>query len=428
MDRRRRFAALLAIAVVFVMGYNARYFTHATGVHPLHDFQIRLPVATMNSKDLLRLHGSEALSDTDTLQTPDEDLTGGPSSATLPALLAPAVSNVPFGALIVFTMVRFDLLDLHLSSIDYPTKHVFVVFNYANEEIKTATFKILDKYKACEVKEPHRGCSNPNILELHVLTGPNNVGFAGSVNTGIKAMIEYNLPYAIFSGDDTRFRRGRLEVAKRILDTSLDVCIFHFEGYSSFGMTRLGIKRIGPMDENFWPAYAEDCDYWFRSQLVGCKVYYRGGYIPEKSTQASLVSAFIDHGDVARPDVTSSSTHTSNSELGKLVGNTLDGTRGRFAYLVRKWGIEMCGYYHETLNAWRDADVVLQAEDQQARANHGAVIQFPYNDEESFRDVRRWLRDDWRKPNAVSSRSVNAHSAPAEFVWQEEDYVKLDAL
>jgi hypothetical protein len=39
------------------------------------------------------------------------------------------------------------------------------------------------------------------------------------------------------------------------------------------------------MDENFWPAYAEDCDYWFRSNLVGCKVYYRGGYKPDAATE-----------------------------------------------------------------------------------------------------------------------------------------------
>lgn len=60
-------------------------------------------------------------------------------------------------------------------------------------------------------------CANPHIRQLHVLTSARNVGFAGSVNTGIKAMVEYDLPYAIFSGDDTRFRPGRLAVAKRLM-------------------------------------------------------------------------------------------------------------------------------------------------------------------------------------------------------------------
>ena len=55
------------------------------------------------------------------------------------------------------------------------------------------------------------------------------------------------------------------------MDESPETCMFHFEGYSCFSITRAGIKRIGPFDENFWPAYSEDCDYWFRARVVGCK-------------------------------------------------------------------------------------------------------------------------------------------------------------
>lgn len=160
----------------------------------------------------------------------------------------------------VFTMVRYDLLDLHLQSIDHPTRHVFVVFNYADDQIKERTVAMLDKYKGCggggggDEHEHHRAkarahatrdhhrrrhhneagtkhevdasgegtsqappCANPHVRQLHVLPSARNVGFAGSVNTGIKAMVEYNLPYAVFSGDDTRFRPGRLAVAKRLM-------------------------------------------------------------------------------------------------------------------------------------------------------------------------------------------------------------------
>jgi hypothetical protein len=68
-----------------------------------------------------------------------------------------------------------------------------------------------------------------------------------SVSPWIKAMVEYDLPFAVFSGDDTRFRPGRIAHAKSLVDASPDVCMFHFEGYSSFGMTRDAIKRMGPM-------------------------------------------------------------------------------------------------------------------------------------------------------------------------------------
>jgi hypothetical protein len=173
-------------------------------------------------------------------------------------------------------------------------------------------------------------------------------------------VLEFDLPYALFASDDVRFRPGRLADAKTILDENPDVCIFHFEGYALFGMNRAGMQRVGPMDENFWPAYAEDCDYWFRAQLVGCKMYYRGGYSPE-GTNPSL-NAFVDHGDLLHPEGRPSSTHLSFPGLAQQVDGTLDSHRGRFAYLVRKWNFNACDYYHEFINAWREEDVVLEPE------------------------------------------------------------------
>lgn len=183
--------------------------------------------------------------------------------------------------------------------------------------------------------------------------------------------------------------------------------------------------------ENFWPIYSEDCDYWLRALLVGCRVFYRGGYIQEQEPKA-LVNAFVDHGDVKDSAVKGSATFKSNPILGKLVEGTLHPTRGRFAYLIRKWGSEACGYYHEVLNAWRDEDAVLDPPGEEELKDHNAVIKHPYNDPVGFADIRTWLRDDWTKPQAVSPRSVNAEFAPTlvpeEFVWEAADFAKLDAL
>jgi GT2 family glycosyltransferase len=50
---------------------------------------------------------------------------------------------------------------------------------------------MLKKYAGCELAAAKRGpdaqCLNANVRALHVLTSPHNIGFAGSVNTGIKA-------------------------------------------------------------------------------------------------------------------------------------------------------------------------------------------------------------------------------------------------
>ena len=334
-----------------------------------------------------------------------------------------------FEAMIVFTLIRHDLLDLHLASIDYPTNHVFVILNYKNDNIKNKMLSVLEKYEDCHETTNElfrdRRCRNPNIKTLLVLSHSNNIGFAGSCNVGIKAMIEHDLSYAVFSGDDTRFLPQRIRAAKVIIDSSPHVCMFHLEAYSSFVITRMGAQRIGPFDENFWPAYAEDCDYWFRALLVGCPLFYRGGYSPETYSIQSMRNAFVEHGDAKDSRITGSVTHKSNPRLSRLVEGTLHPTRGRFAYLIRKWGFNTCEYYHEVINKWRGDDEVVVAPDHGELTAHNARVYFPYNDSVTFSDIRRWYGDDWRKPGAISSRAVNYADAPDEMVWKEADYVQL---
>jgi len=145
-----------------------------------------------------------------------------------------------------------------LLSIDFPVERVFIIQNGAKPK---ATQSVLIKYQDCNSKSQQGSCGNPNICNF-VLLSREVIGFAGSFNVGIKVMLKDNIQYAIFSGDDTRFDPGRLKAAKGIMMNER-ACMFHFEGYSSFGITLNAVHLIGPMDENFWPAYCEDCDYWY---------------------------------------------------------------------------------------------------------------------------------------------------------------------
>ena len=325
-------------------------------------------------------------------------------------------------ALFVFTMVRDDLLDLHLKSIDFPVEQVFVIQNDAKPDAVDAYQKVFKRYQGCYGGTQEGICVNPNIRNLNVLSSENNIGYAGSFNTGIKAMLELDTPYAIFSGDDTRFVPGRLKSAKQILESE-NACMYHFEGYSSFGITLNAVKLIGPMDENFWPIYSEDCDYWYRAQLAGCRLFYRGGYVPELPTPESKNNSFMEHGDIKHKSGSGSSTFKSDPLLAKLVTNTLHPSRGRFAYLKRKWGFDTCGLYHKVLNQWRVADEILTAMSYPELVDHGAMWSLPYNDTRS--DIRHWDPKILPSPDAVSSRAVNSQWAPVLYVWQDSDYVKL---
>mmetsp|Transcript_12742 Transcript_12742/g.53925 ORF Transcript_12742/g.53925 Transcript_12742/m.53925 type:complete len:409 (-) Transcript_12742:309-1535(-) len=332
-------------------------------------------------------------------------------------------------AMIIFSMIRFDLLVQHLSSIDFPVEKVFIIHNYATEKSKVNTISQLDRYRYCNNLKGFldqvsivEGCENANIRSLDVLTTAHNVGFSGSVNFGIKLMMAFKFRYAFFNSDDIRYRPKRLDVARSIIHRNLDVCIFHFEGYASFVLTLEGAKRVGPFDENFWPAYAEDCDYWLRVQLAGCRAFYRGGYVPGQATAASLVNAYVDHGDPSTLSV--SVTLRSHAELGSLVQGTLDSKRGRSAYLARKWGEDSCAYYHDVLHTWRENDVFLEPAPKDELDAHGPFSEHPYKD--STMSIRTWSRI-WNDTGTVSPRAVNVENAPIELVWQQDDFVVLDA-
>ena len=323
-------------------------------------------------------------------------------------------------ALVVFSLLREDLLAQFLASVDLVVGHVFVVCNFESQEKHAALVSAARQFSECAEQYTSR-CKNPNIRHLHVLSSAENVGFSGSFNIAIQALLEYRFPYVVFNNDDTRFIAGRLLAAKKIMETT-QACMYYLEGFSSFGISLQGIATLGPMDENFWPAYGEDCDYWYRAQLKNCTLFYRGGFIPDQSTALGKENAYVAHGD---SEHSSSITYKSSSTLGKLVANTLDGKRGRFAYLIRKWGLNSCDLYHEVINAPRNEDEVLQAMGEIELKARGVKSIRPYG---LFQDVNSWLKDDWLKENAVSPRAANSQWAPKQIVWRDSDNIELDNL
>jgi len=324
-------------------------------------------------------------------------------------------------ALFVFTFVRQDLLELHLMSIDLPVKRVFVILNNPKPDVVEAFQMVLNKYQGCHHPVREDTCTNSNIRNLYILASEENVGYAGSYNIGIKLMIQLKIQFAFFSGDDTRFVPGRLIDAKHIMEHG-KACMYHFEGYNSFGVTMEAVNLLGPMDENFWPAYCEDCDYWFRAQLAGCRLFYRGGYTHEVPTSENKRNAFMEHGDVKSASTSGSSTFKSDPSIEAFVRN---GISGRFAYLERKWGFNTCNLYHEVLNKWRDADVILDAFNFTELLERGAKWALPYNDSKT--DIRHWFPHDLQLFDLVSSRTINSQWAPTHFVWQGRDYAKLSS-
>lgn len=135
--------------------------------------------------------------------------------------------DLSFKAIMVSTMTRFDLLDMHLKSIDSPIRRVFGLLNHAKVVIKQGMLNTISRYEGCGKGVGE--CSNPNIRYQ---------GYAKICS---------------FCGDDTRFKPGRLEVARQIVESNDEVCVFLFEGYAAQVITYEAIKLVGPCNENFWP-------------------------------------------------------------------------------------------------------------------------------------------------------------------------------
>jgi len=331
----------------------------------------------------------------------------------------------------VFAFARTDLVRRHLESIDFEVKQVFVVLNTFSTIVTLKMRKVLKLFdcshsnfnlKRNNRKVVHKfECLNPFIRALSILESDgHNVGFAGSFNIVAKKMLNDNIPYTIVSNDDTRFRSGSLRKMAKIFTAKPKLCLFLFSHFSSFGITRSGLFKIGVMDEHFWPAYSEDIDYYLRSILGNCQNFHA-------SDRRDRL--FVDHGE--NPNIpTESTTLKSGESYRRMIKNTEDKNYGRDAYLCRKWG-GFCMRKRDFLNSNkafkalfrrnREEHEILSFYDKFASLHEG-LFHNPYNNS----GLRiSWWNNTMSVDSIASPRSVNKNYAPAEFIWKPRDWPLL---
>lgn len=195
---------------------------------------------------------------------------------------------------------RGDLLARCVNSIDYPAERIVVINNGDDESVQVA----IDGLRA----------RRPNV---EVVKPPHNLGVAGSWNYFLR---EYDAPYYLICGSDIQFAPGDLEKIDRFASAHPDEAImFGNHGYSLFALTRRGVELIGYFDENFYPAYLEDCDHSYRLKLLGA----RASTVPD-------IHAI--HGEAPH---WGSSTILSDATFRERNGITHG---NNFAYYRAKWG------------------------------------------------------------------------------------------
>jgi len=136
------------------------------------------------------------------------------------------------------TLIRYDLLQRMLETIDEPVGQIVLVDN---------------------------GGSCPEPVGTWVIHLPSNLGVAAAWNLVIKATP--HAPWWLLVNDDVTFGPGDLASLAEAM-TDLAPQLVTLSGFAAFALNRGAVERVGFFDENFHPAYDEDCDYEYRCTLA----------------------------------------------------------------------------------------------------------------------------------------------------------------
>merc|ERR1712032_4922 len=232
---------------------------------------------------------------------------------------------------------------------------------------------------------------------------------------------QLHAPYTVCASEDVAFLPGGLKRMASVFVDHPNVCIYHFMDFALFGVTQKTVKRIGTLDEMLWPAYMEDCDYHYRSQLAGCQNFYQGKGAP-----------FVTHGDEASGK--GAVTQRFFRHVKMLVTKGKHPTRGNHAYLLKKWGptkvkdrasegqkrrgrkgeTSVCTEMHHAMALSQERTMYLQA------SATMSMLDVPYG--EKSLSIKHWKLEGWRtSKSCVASRAVNVQHAPADFAWSAQD-------
>ncbi len=212
-----------------------------------------------------------------------------------------------------------------VDSIDYPVDELFVVNNNGRGELR----KQLDNLA---------NSSHEFIRKISVAHLPSNIGCSGAWNLIIKCYM--NAPYWIITNNDVAFTPGLLkELVEKSKNQNYGIIKGKEFQFDLFLIKDWVIQECGLFDENFYPAYLEDCDYHIRLLNKNISI----GYLEKQHL----------HGDRGY--------ETSGSQTWRLEPDIADKLHSahdiNFYYIAEKWG-----------ENWRDSNWQYHP------------WQYPYND------------------------------------------------
>jgi len=203
-----------------------------------------------------------------------------------------------------------------LMSVDFPVDTFVIIDNNGKGELDEQ-LDLLKKIKHKFIK---------NIVVSHM---PSNVGVSGAWNLIIKCYM--NCPYWVIVNDDVAFGPGLLKEMYEAAEADPEVGLIHaHEGEFDVGSWDLFLIRdsiiqlFGLFDENLYPAYCEDSDYFLRFV-----------HQPIKKIMSLKAGYLHGNGDETQYSSEGRQTTRTNPELYEKLN---DVTRKNIEYLDKKWG------------------------------------------------------------------------------------------
>jgi GT2 family glycosyltransferase len=220
----------------------------------------------------------------------------------------------------------FHWLERLIESVDYPVDELFIVNNNGLGQLTEQLDNLLQR-------------TYHYIKKISVVNLPSNIGCSGAWNLIIKCYM--NAPYWIITNNDVAFTPGLLkELAEKSKNQNYGIIKGKEFQFDLFLIKDWVIQECGLFDENFYPAYLEDCDYHIRILNKNISI----GYLEKQHL----------HGDQGY--------ETSGSQTWRLDSSIADKLHSahniNFYYIAEKWG-----------ENWRDSNWQYHP------------WQHPYNDE-----------------------------------------------
>jgi hypothetical protein len=179
-------------------------------------------------------------------------------------------------AMIVPVLIRHDLLDRMIQSINYPIKDLVIIDNGPQFGYEPSW--------------------NNWVHKIHHIKIPYNLGVASSWNLGIKVM-PYS-DYWLFSGFDNEWGGESLKMFHEESSPERLVLSNGAPKWTAFSLGWKVIDKVGLFDEALHPAYFEDNDYEWRCSYENIEIV--NSYIPVAHDNSSTLKAgFQNRNDVS---------------------------------------------------------------------------------------------------------------------------------